>query len=51
MIKVLLVIFAILTPALAIIHPIEIKGNHFYDSITNKPVSTQIIIHIPINKY
>lgn len=21
------------------IHPIEIRGNHFYDSVTNKPVS------------
>lgn len=39
MVGILLTFLSIIASVSAMIHPIEIRGNHFYDSITNKPVS------------
>lgn len=32
------------------IHPIEIRGNHFYDSVTNKPVRLNLLNYPSFNQ-
>lgn len=34
----------LLERAMALIHPIEIRGKHFYDSVIDKPVRFKVVI-------